>query len=820
MKRYAEVVVDVQNRAVDRLFHYSIPQELQASLEPGHRVIVPFGSMTVVGYVIRTVDETPVDEVKAILRILDAEPLLTNEMLELALWLAEDTYSRLIDALRCVLPPGIHIKSERYLALSLSTGEAAQLLDELETRAPKQGAVLRYMMGTGGDTACDAIMGATGASMSSIMALVDKGYCEIRHRWTDPATKPKRVQVFEVNSPADEATAWLAANQRRAPKQAAVLDVLLTKGGTFTAAALADVAETSPSTVYSLEAKGLIRRRWQEVYRDPYQIVSSTSLPLTPNSDQARALGELNASLEQGQHGVFLLRGVTGSGKTEVYLQAIGKALELGKQAVVLVPEISLTPQTVKRFKARFGERVAILHSRLSMGERFDEWRRIRNGEADIAVGARSAIFAPFTRLGLVVIDEEHEQSYKQDEMPRYHARDVAIWRAKRHQALVVLGSATPDIESAYAAAHGTHRLLLLPQRIENRPLPQVEIVDMREELQSGNRTILSRHLRAAIQGKLRKGEQMIILLNRRGYATCVLCRGCGLVLQCTNCRVSLTYHEPDHSVVCHYCGLSMPLPKLCPQCRSRYLHRFGVGTQRVEEVLRQEFRGVRLLRMDFDTTRRKGAHASILNRFGRGEADILLGTQMIAKGHDFPGVTLVGVITADTALNIPDFRAGERTFQLLTQVGGRAGRGDKEGEVIIQTYTPEHYSIQAAARQDYTAFYREELAFRRDMGYPPFSFLARLLVSGPVEEDVIETAHQVTGQVQLGAHTDALQDELSILGPSPAPLSFVRNRYRWHTLLKGEEAVIRQVLDRLVAEFPATSDCSISVDVAPSSLL
>lgn len=822
-KNYCEVVVDVQNRAVDRLFHYSIPPNLQSNLQPGHRVIVPFGSMTVVGYVIRLSDWTPVDEVKPILRILDEEPLLTKELLDLALWLARTTYSRLIDAVRCVLPPGIHIKEERYLSLSIPVQRARELMEELEPRAPKQGAVLRYLVEVGGEATSDSIMEATGASMGSIMALVDKGYGRILHRWTDPTVKPKQVQVFELDILLDEAMAWVKENHRRAPKQGAVMNVFVNARDdkeAFTATMLADIAETSPSTVYALETKGLLRRRLVEVYRDPYKVATSIKPPLTPNLDQAKALKELEVALEKEEHQVFLLRGVTGSGKTEVYLQAIANALQLGKQAIVLVPEISLTPQTVKRFKDRFGEGVAVLHSRLSMGERFDEWRRIRSGEADIVVGARSAIFAPLTNLGLIVIDEEHDQSYKQDEMPCYHARDVGIWRAKEHRALVILGSATPDVESAYGASTGKYQLLDLPHRVEDRPLPEVRVVDMRKELKSGNRTILSHDLRAAIQNRLDEGEQMMILLNRRGYATCVLCRGCGLVMECNNCRVSLTYHEPDRSVVCHYCGFTMPLPELCPECRSRYLHRFGVGTQRVEEVLGQEFPSARLLRMDFDTTRRKGAHASILSRFRRGEADILLGTQMIAKGHDFPGVTLVGVITADTALNIPDFRAGERTFQLLTQVGGRAGRGDKEGEVIIQTYTPEHYSIQAAARQDYTAFYHEELAFRRDLRYPPFSFLARLLITGPVEADVINTAEQVARKLELVTHAKGLQSEFATLGPSPAPLSLVRNRYRWHVLLKGSEIPIRQVLDELVEELPTGSDCSISVDVAPSSLL
>lgn len=821
MGPYAEVIVDVQSRAVDRPFHYYIPPQLYGSLQPGHRVIVPFGSLTVVGYVIRIVDESPIDEVKPILRILDEEPLLTREMIDLALWLSEETYSRLIDALRCILPPGIHIKSEKHLVLSIGTTEALETAHRIEARAPKQGAILRYMIDVGGDASCEAIMAEVACTMGSIMALVDKGYGEIRTRWTSPAIRPKRIQVCTLNASKEEALSWIETNRRRAPKQAAVLAVLLRKEGPVSATDLTAYADTSSGTLRALEQKNLIIRRWQEVYRDPYQVDPKRSTALKLNQDQALALSEINAFLDQGEHCVFLLRGVTGSGKTEVYLQAISTVLAMGKQAIVLVPEISLTPQTVRRFKARFGDRVAILHSALSIGERFDEWRRIRSGDADIVVGARSAVFAPFTRLGLVVIDEEHEQSYKQEEMPRYHARDVALWRAKRHGAVAILGTATPAIESTYLAAQGAYRQLVLPQRIEKRPLPQVKIVDMRHELQSGNRSILSRRLKEAIYERLLRGEQMIILLNRRGYATCVLCRECGFVLQCKNCRVSLTYHEADKSVQCHYCGFSMPLPRLCPQCRGHYLHRFGVGTQRVEEVLRREFPRMRLVRMDFDTTRRKGAHASILNRFGRGEADVLLGTQMIAKGLDFPGVTLVGVITADTALNIPDFRAGERTFQLLTQVGGRAGRGDKEGEVIIQTYTPEHYSIEAAAQQDYENFYRKELAFRRTLAYPPYSFLARLLVTGPVEADVIKMAQLVTERLHMQTKMANLENKMVVLGPSPAPLSLVRNRYRWHTLLKGEEDAVRFVLGEYVeAPLATTDDSSISVDANPCSLL
>ncbi|HHV93288.1 MAG TPA: primosomal protein N' [Firmicutes bacterium] len=818
MDTYAEIIVDIQSQAVDRLFHYRVPPVLQPDLRAGHRVIVPFGSRKLVGYVMGIVDHSPVNEAKPILKILDEEPLLTGEMVDLARWLAQHTYCRLIDALRCLLPPGIHIKSEKYVELAQEHVDCA--LERLKERAPKQEAVLRYLLEVGGEAPWDDVLGAVQCGSSVINILAEKGYLNIKHRWTSPAVKKKRVQVCRLNVPVKEAEAWVEANMKRAPKQAEVITRLIETETVWTVSSLAAAANTTSACVRALEEKGLIKRFWQEVYRDPYGEGVEASQPLTPNPAQRQALQEIHKALTETTGGVFLLRGVTGSGKTEVYLQAIAKALELGKQAIVLVPEISLTPQTVQRFKARFGGRVAVLHSALSGGERFDEWRRVRNGDADIVVGARSAVFAPFTRLGLIIIDEEHEQSYRQEDMPRYHARDVALWRAKRHGAVVVLGSATPSVESAYLAETGVYRQLVLPERIETRPLPPVEIVDMRAELKHGNRSMLSRRLRLAISQRLQKREQMIILLNRRGYATCVLCRECGHVMQCKNCRVTLTYHEPDRSVRCHYCGWQVPLPRLCPECRSQLLRRFGVGTQRVEEVLLREFPGARVLRMDMDTTRRKGAHRAILGAFERGEADILLGTQMIAKGLDFPNVTLVGVISADTSLSIPDFRAGERTFQLLTQVAGRAGRGDKGGEVIIQTYNPEHYSIQAAAAHDYTAFYQEELSFRREMGYPPYAFLARVLISGPAEGEVMETAHKAWEALrQLTADLGLKPQDVGIFGPMPAPLSLVRKRYRWHIIVKGEEEAVRRCLGAFTAS-PDTYPCSVSVDAAPSALL
>jgi primosomal protein N' (replication factor Y) len=511
----------------------------------------------------------------------------------------------------------------------------------------------------------------------------------------------------------------------------------------------------------------------------------------------------------------MLLYGVTGSGKTEVYLQAIACMLQKELASIVLVPEIALTPQMTERFVARFGNKVAVLHSRLSAGERYDEWCRVARGEALVVIGARSAVFAPVPKLGLIILDEEHEITYKQEETPRYHARDIALRRAEMHGAAVILGSATPSLESYTKALRGEYRLAKLPQRIAGRPLPPVEIVDMREELKSGNRSIFSRTLQAALRDALAAGKQAIIFLNRRGYSTFVLCRTCGHVMRCPACNVSLKFHSTLAMLCCHYCDYREPYPSACPACGGRYIRHFGTGTQKVEEELRRRFPAARPLRLDADSTARKGEYRQILASFRRGEANVLVGTQMIAKGLDFPKVTLVGVITADTALNLPDFRAGERTFQMLTQVAGRAGRGATGGRVVIQTYTPEHYAVVAARKHDFETFYREESARRKELGYPPFGYLVRLLVSGGVEGNVMKAASLLTG---------FLGTEIEIWGPSPCPLEKVRGRYRWQLVLRGDElepllAAAKEAANRF-RQCAVTAKVRLSLDVEPLHLL
>ena len=575
------------------------------------------------------------------------------------------------------------------------------------------------------------------------------------------------------------------------------------------ASELVQEAQTSHSTLQTLEKLGIVSISVTTLERAvDWETVADPPLVLT--REQASACKVINQE-RQGQLRPILIHGVTGSGKTEIYLRIIDEVIAQGKQAIVLVPEIALTPQTVNRFGTRFGERVSVLHSALSPGERFDQWWRIYRGEVDVVIGARSAVFAPTPNLGLIVLDEEHEGTYKQEDGSiRYHTRDVAIKRCALVQGQVLLGSATPSLESYHQALLGNYVLAELTTRVESRPLPSVEVVDMREQFEQGNRSMFSSPLRDALEQLSAGGEQAIILLNRRGFSAFVLCRECGHVLQCPNCQVSLTYHKEDNRLHCHYCLHREALPKRCPNCASPYLRQFGVGTEQVQSVLKTEFPTLKTIRLDADTTRRKGAHAQILQKFANGQAQVLVGTQMVAKGLDFPNVTLVGVLSADLSLNFPDIRAAERTFQLLTQVAGRSGRGDQPGRVIIQAYEPHHFSILCAQKHDYLGFYRQEISFRRNLGYPPFQQLTRILVSGPKGE-----TEQLARELLTYLLGQGLAKE-NIYGPAPAAIGRIQGRYRWQLVLKSSNQ-----LGEILRDLPqSTAEVQVVVDIDPLFML
>ena len=619
--------------------------------------------------------------------------------------------------------------------------------------------------------------------------------------------------LVELTGPPEALKAQLA----RAPKQRRIVEVLAEAGEPVPMADVLSLAETTSETVSRLVRRGLarfLRQRMPGVTdRD---LVTGRERPLVLNAEQQAAHDLIAGAVDQPRFEVFLLFGVTGSGKTEVYLQAIERAVAAGRQAIVLVPEISLTPQTIARFASRL-ERIAVLHSHLTGGERHEEWEQVRAGAAQVVIGARSAVFAPTPRLGLIVIDEEHETSFKQENAPRYHARDVAIMRGKTAGIPVVLGSATPTLETFHNATAGKYRLAELSHRILSRPMPPVQIVDLAHEMhQRKGQHVLSRLLENAARERLERGEQVILFLNRRGFNTFIQCSRCGFVLRCRQCDISLVYHRAREVALCHYCGAAVSPPAECPECLYKGIKYFGMGTERIEQEVRTIFQGARIARMDSDVMRRRGEYRRILGAFRRGEIAMLVGTQMIAKGLDFPNVTLVGVINADVALNLPDFRAFERTFQLVAQVAGRTGRGPKGGVVIVQTFNPDHYSIVSAARHDYRAFARRELANRRELHYPPFGRLVRILVSGSDQRKVVERAEAIgRGLAEHLAETQG-----TLLGPAAAPIGQIKGRYRWHLIVKARSARVAQDLLKSTEDLLAPSGVQVAVDVDPLAML
>jgi primosomal protein N' (replication factor Y) len=654
---------------IDRVFTYSIPEAMSASISVGKRVFVPFGPRRLVGYVVGLSDESEAMDLKAIDRVIDPEPLLSSEMLELTKWIKENYFCSWGEAIEAAVPGGIK-----------------------------------------------------------------KGKTEL---------------------------------------------------GTRLRADAAKVEEHIPSA------------------------------PHTLTHEQDKALKSILDAVQKLEHKTFLLHGITASGKTEVYMQAIEQVLKAGRQAIMLVPEIALTPQTTKWFISRFGHRVAVIHSHLTPAKRFLEWKKIKDGKADIVVGARSAVFSPLNKLGLIIIDEEHETSYKQDDVPRYHARDVAEERARINRCPLILGSATPSLESYYKAKNGEYKLMRLTKRIEERLLPKVKIVDMRMELATKNRVqIFSKVLLDAVAKALKANKQVMIFLNRRGFSTFVNCKKCGLVMKCKRCDTSMVYHFEEKKLICHYCNYVAQPPDICPKCKSGYISYFGLGTEKVESEISRNFSGAHIARMDSDTTTKTGSHERILGDFRSGDVNLLVGTQMIAKGHDFPEVTLVGVVSADVTLNLPDFRASERTFNLLTQVGGRAGRGDAGGEVIVQTYAPHHYSILCAAKHDYEKFYEEEIDSRRELLLPPFVNMVKVTVRARVDETAQKSAAEL-------AETIRAQDRNALVGgPAPAPISRVRGYFRYNIILKGKDkAAMCNLVRKGLAAYHRPHGVLIAVDVDPIAM-
>ncbi|AKU32249.1 primosomal protein N' [Bacillus altitudinis] len=800
----AEVIVDVTTKAIDRPFDYRVPDRFKGLVKAGMRVVVPFGPRKIQGFVTKIKEETDVQSgnIKDIVDLFDLSPVLTDELLELSHWLTEKTLSYHITALQSMLPAAMKAKYEKEIQV-LSAEELPQSLKEL---FGQQESILYADIPP--------------EQLKPIQKHVQKGHLEVRYHVSQKSGK-KKVRTLQIAVTKEKLEEKQKQLKKNAVKQKALLTFLFQANETtFLAKDLQQQTGASSQTIKALIQEGLLTESYEEIYRDPYRDREFTpSTPLDLTTEQAEAAKPIHQAVSDDKHETFLLHGVTGSGKTEIYLQTIDHVLQKGKEAIVLVPEISLTPQMVQRFKERFGSNVAVLHSGLSTGEKYDEWRKIHRKEVKLVVGARSAVFAPFENLGMIIIDEEHESSYKQEEMPRYHAKDVAIERAGRHQCPVVLGSATPSLESYARAKKGVYTLLTLKRRVNQQQLPHVSLIDMREELRNGNRSMFSEELMLRLKEVLERKEQAVLFLNKRGYSSFVMCRDCGYVEQCPHCEISLTYHRFQKRLKCHYCGHEAPVPAECPECHSEHIRYFGTGTQRVEEELTKVLPEARVIRMDVDTTSRKGAHEKLLTSFGNKEADILLGTQMIAKGLDFPDVTLVGVLSADTSLHIPDFRSSEKTFQLLTQVSGRAGRHEKAGSVIIQSYTPSHYSIELTKQHDYEAFYEQEMLHRRHQSYPPFYFLAMVTVS---HEEVTKAAHVTDKIVQFLKMNCA--PNTRILGPAASPIAKIKDRYRYQCVIKYKRenelaSLLRKIQDHYQKEMEQ-KQLMISIDMNPYMMM
>lgn len=759
----AQVIVDVAAKQTDRIFEYHIPAELEKDVKIGSRVIVPFGRRKVQGFVVGIEEKSQFKgKLKDLLVTVDEMPPLTPELIKLSENLAQNIFSYRITILQAMLP---WVMRAGYRKLLVPANEKAKQIPFFQ-----------------GDPV-DLSKMTDLKQIKKAHQLLKSDDAKIEYVVENRA-KEKKENQYELTLDSAEYTKIYNTLRQNAVKQKQlIMDIIENKDDyPKSQSSLIKGLGLSTASLNSAVEKGWLKRKAVEVYRNPLAGFEDEEkpVPVTLNDEQQTALNQINKAIDQHKAETFLLEGITGSGKTEVYLHAIGQVLAQGRNALMLVPEISLTPQMVKQVKARFGDKVAVLHSALSEGEKYDEWRRIRRGEIQVVVGARSAVFVPLDNIGLIVIDEEHESSYKQETNPRYNAKNVAIWRSKYHHCPLVLGSATPSLGSRARAQKDVYHLLRLTKRANHKKLPKVNLIDLKHVQFAGGQFDLSVELVDAIKKRLEKKEQIILMLNRRGFANFMLCRECGFVLKCPNCDVSLNLHKDTNSMQCHYCGHTEPIPTRCPNCQSSKIRFVGTGTQKVQEELDELLPGARILRMDVDTTRRKGSYKRILDSFGNHEADILLGTQMIAKGLDFPNVTLVGVINADTGLWLSDYNASEKTFELLTQVAGRAGRADKEGEVLIQTYNPEHYAIQLAQTQDYERFYGYEMHMRHAGNYPPYFYTVLISVAAKKEQNAAREAFKI--KRYLLQH---LNNQVIILGPSPSAISRVKNQYYYQILVK-----------------------------------
>lgn len=795
----AKVAVSAAPYSIDKVYDYLVPDSLREAAVVGVRVQVPFGrgNRESEGIVLAVGEGQKTPGLKPLFRVLDREPVLDRNGIALALWMRQRYFCTFFDAAKTILPAGLWYRFRDIWHLSDGMGAAEQ--EALAEETAGGSAVLEALRAAGGSADTETLCGVCKEAAEGVLKALKKAGVVTCESAAKRKLGDKTRYMVELAVRGEDALALMEPKRKSAPQRYEVVR-LLSSAGRSAASEVCYFTGASMRTLRGLEKQGILAFSEEEELRVPTLENMEKGPPIVLNDEQQAAFESILTLTRRHTPEAVLLHGVTGSGKTQVYLRLVQEILKEGRCAIVLVPEIVLTPQIMQRFSSYFGDQAAMLHSGLRLTERYDQWKRIRRGEVRVVLGTRSAIFAPIEHLGLVILDEEHESSYQSENPPRYHARDIAKYLCARDGATLVLGSATPSIETAWAAEQGTYHLALLRRRYNEQSMPRVLIADLRQEIRAGNSGLVGGLLRREMEENLRRGEQSILFLNRRGSSRMLLCPECGNVPQCPRCSVALTYHSANGRLMCHYCGHSEKAYAVCPVCGGIMKH-IGIGTQKVEEELQELFPGTQILRMDADTT--SGGHEELLNRFEKEQIPILLGTQMVAKGLDFENVTLVGVLSADLSLYVDHYRAAERTFNLLTQVVGRAGRGEKAGRAVIQTYTPENDVIQCAARQDYEAFYKSEIRMRQLHGYPPFADLFTVTVSGAEEGNVLRAAAAVRERLRQLFRDLGRSPQPEVLGPAPAPVLKVNNRYRYRCLLVGRnDKATREQVSRLLKEF------------------
>lgn len=829
MGKYAKVVVRSSTIHTDNLFTYQIPDFLTEELELGHRILVPFGrgnkpTEAFVFEITESIEENI--KTKEIVDVLDEDPIFRAEDLELVYWMKNRYLSTYIDCINLIYPKGYKLNNYKVASL----GSEFENLNDLDKKMKindlnnLEAEIINCIIDSKGKIKVDKLKSVP--NINNLLNRMQKKQL-INLSWEYKNHKnEKKICYVSLSIESDKIDNYLADNKISLGSKQKEIIKFLKNNDNVEINDLLELLDASKQSITSLHKKKLIVLELKDYYRNPESIYKVNSKDIVLNIEQQEAINKITSEMFDENKKTYMIHGVTGSGKTEVYMEIIDYALKQGLDSIVLVPEIALTPQTIARFKSRFGDIVGVFHSQLSEGQKHDVYKAIKEGRIRILIGARSALFAPFSSLGVIIIDEFHESAYKSEKNPKFSAIEVARFLAIKNNVSLVLGSATPSIEEYYKAENGEYNLINIKKRANNNPLPKIEVVDMKDELNNGNKSIFSNRLQIQIQEAVKSNNQVILFLNRRGYANFVSCRKCGYVFQCENCDISLTYHKGKNIGRCHYCGYEKEIPNECPECSSHYVKPFGVGTQKIEEELKSIFPDMRVLRMDKDTTSKKGSLEEILNKFKNGEAEILIGTQMLSKGLDFDNVTLVGILSADMILNFPDFKSFETTFQLVTQVAGRAGRSDKEGHVVLQTYDTDHYAIRRAINYDFEGFYEDEIKIRKAFGYAPFNNMVSVVISGSNERLVEQNARNMYKSMIYLLENRGINNFDFILGPNPCSISKINQNYRWQILFKDDNIEIN-LLKGIIKYICITKrdtvfskDINVSIDINPNSVL